>query len=180
MLAAAILIAMYPDWVPARWISADPKSLDLLTNTPINCLWLERPQWSAEFAAEAAKRGIATLGVIRREGDPIDAARAPARKPASPARVIEGNFDDYSMLIIARHAGPGAKMFYLESGPRSRRPVRRRSADYFDIPGHVARDPRRKGQHGQRGPHRQPLDRHQHRLHPLRPRCSPIRVHWIA
>jgi hypothetical protein len=30
-------------------------------------LWLERPQWSAAFAAEAARRGIATLGVRPRE-----------------------------------------------------------------------------------------------------------------
>src|SRR5579863_3913044 len=49
LAAAALLIAMYPDWVPARWPSADPKSLELLANTPVNCLWLERAQWSAEF-----------------------------------------------------------------------------------------------------------------------------------
>ena len=89
LAAAALLIAMYPDWVPARWPSADPKSLELLANTPINCLWLERPQWSADFAAEAAKRGIATLGVIRREGDPIEAARVLAKTGFTGA-VIEG------------------------------------------------------------------------------------------
>ena len=85
LAAAALLLAMYPDWVPARWPSADPRSLDLLANTPINCLWLERPQWSAAFAAEAAKRGIVTLGVIRREGYP---SRPPNRsqRPASRAR----------------------------------------------------------------------------------------------
>src|SRR5438067_7189655 len=99
MLAAALLIAMYPDWVPARWPSSDVKSLELVSNTPINCLWLERPQWSSEFAAEAAKRGIATLGVIRREGDPIEAARALA-KSGMTGGVIEGNFDDYSLMIV--------------------------------------------------------------------------------
>jgi hypothetical protein len=109
---------MYPDLVPARWPSADPKSLDLLANTPINCLWLERPNWSADFAAEAAKRGIATLGVIHREGDPIEAARALAKTGFTGA-VIEGNFDDYSLLIIGGTLAR-AKMFYLESGPRSR------------------------------------------------------------
>jgi hypothetical protein len=118
LAAAALLIAMYPDWVPARWPSADPKSLELLANTPINCLWLERPQWSADFAAEAAKRGIATLGVIRREGDPIEAARVLAKTGFTGA-VIEGNFDDYSLLIIGGTLAR-AKMFYLESGPRSR------------------------------------------------------------
>jgi len=118
MLAAAVLIAMYPDWVPARWPSGDPKSLDLLAGTPINCLWLERPQWSAAFAAEAAKRGIATLGVIRREGDPIDAARVLA-KTGFTGGVAEGSFDDYSLLIISGTLAK-SKMIYLESGSRSR------------------------------------------------------------
>lgn len=118
LAAAALLLAMYPDWVPARWPSADPKSLELLAHTPINCLWLERPQWSAEFAAEAARRGIATLGVIRREGDPIEAARVLAKTGLTGA-VIEGNFDNYSLLIIGGTLAR-AKMFYLESGTRSR------------------------------------------------------------
>src|SRR5882724_1904040 len=118
MLAAALLIAMYPDWVPARWPSSDVKSLDLLANTPINCLWLERPQWSPAFAAEAAKRGIATLGVIRREGDPIEAARALGSTKMTGG-VLEGNFDDYSLTIMMATLSR-AKMMYLEVGPRSR------------------------------------------------------------
>jgi hypothetical protein len=118
LAAAALLLAMYPDWVPVRWPSADPKSLELLTNTPVNCLWLERGQWSAEFGAEAAKRGIATLGVIRREGDPIEAVRTLVQTGFTGA-VIEGNFDEYSLLIISGTLAK-AKMFYLESGPRSR------------------------------------------------------------
>lgn len=118
MLAAALLIAMYPDWVPARWPSAEVKSLDLLNNSPINCLWLEKPQWSAAFAAEAAKRGIATLGVIRREGDPLEAARELA-KTGMTGGVLEGNFDDYSLLIMSGTLSK-AKMMFLEAGPRSR------------------------------------------------------------
>src|SRR4051794_33056921 len=118
MLAAALLIALYPDWVPARWPSSDVKSLELLSNTPINCLWLERPQWSAAFAAEATKRGIATLGVIRREGDPIEAART-LSSTGMTGGVFEGNFDDYSLTIIAATLSK-AKMMSLESGPRSR------------------------------------------------------------
>lgn len=117
MLVAALLIAMYPDWVPARWPSADLKSLELLTKTPINCLWLERPQWSSEFALEAAKHGIATLGVIRREGDPIEAARA-LSKTGMTGGVIEGDFDDYSIMIVTATLAK-AKMTYLEAGPRS-------------------------------------------------------------
>ncbi len=118
LAAAALLIAMYPDWVPARWMSGDPKSLDLLANTPINCLWLERPQWSAAFAIEAAKRGIATLGVIHREGDPIETAQA-LTKTGFTGAVIEGSFDDYSLMIVSGTLSK-AKMLYLESGARSR------------------------------------------------------------
>ncbi len=109
---------MYPDLVPARWPSADPKSLELLAGTPVNCLWLERPQWSAEFAAAAAARGITTLGVIHREGDPIEAAKTLVKTGFAGA-VIEGNFDDYSLLIVTGTLAR-AKMFYLESGPRAR------------------------------------------------------------
>jgi hypothetical protein len=118
MLAAALLLALYPDQVPARWPSADLKSLDLLAASPINCLWLERPQWSPEFAAEAARRGIATLGVIHREGDPIEAAKALTKSGLTGA-VIEGNFDEYSLLILSGTLAK-AHMFFLESGPRAR------------------------------------------------------------
>ena len=121
MLAAALLIAMYPDWVPMRWPSADPKSLELLAHTPVNCLWLERPEWSSDrataFAAEAARRGIATLGVIRREGDPIEAARALA-KSGLTGGVAEGEFDGYSLMLVTGTLAK-AKMMYLEAGPRS-------------------------------------------------------------
>src|SRR5579871_3463337 len=118
MLLPLVFLVAFPDWVPARWPSGDPKTLDLLAGTPINCLWLERPEWSAAFAAEAAKRGIATLGVIRREGDPVDAARVLA-KSGLTGGVIEGAFDDYSLLIIEGTLAK-VKMFYLESGPRRR------------------------------------------------------------
>jgi hypothetical protein len=118
LATAALLIALYPDWVPARWVSADPKSLDLLVHNPINCLWLERPQWSAAFAAEAAKRGIATLGLIRHEGDPIEAAETLSKTGLTGA-VIEGNFDDYSLMILSGKLAK-TKTFYLRSAPRSR------------------------------------------------------------
>lgn len=118
LAAAAALIALYPDWVPARWPSSDPKSLELLAQSPVNCLWLERPQWSPEFASEAARRGIATLGVIHREGDPVEAARALAKTGFTGA-VIDGNFDEYSLLILSGTLAK-AGLFFLESGPRSR------------------------------------------------------------
>ena len=65
MLFALIALAALPDLVPARWISADPASLDLLRETPVNCLLVEQPQWSAAFNTAAAERGITTLAVLR-------------------------------------------------------------------------------------------------------------------
>ncbi len=64
MLAALLMVATLPDLVPVRWFSADPNSLDLLRDTPINCLLLEQPQWSPAFLAEAARRNLATYAVI--------------------------------------------------------------------------------------------------------------------
>src|SRR5882724_422700 len=75
MLLAAIAFAAMPDWVPARWFSKDPATLRLVENTPVNCLLLERAQWSKEFADAAAAHGIATLLL---EGD---TAAGPGGKP---------------------------------------------------------------------------------------------------
>lgn len=74
MLLALLLVAGIADWAPARWRTADPKSLELIAETPINCLLLEREAWTPEFLSAAAARGIATLGVLR-PGDAVpDAA----------------------------------------------------------------------------------------------------------
>ena len=118
MLAATVLLSMYPDWVPARWPSNDPQSLNLLTRTPINCLWLERPLWSQPFAASAANLGIATLGVIRPDGDPLGAARSLSRLGFAGA-ILEGDFDDTTARSIANIL-PKSKMLLIESVTRSR------------------------------------------------------------
>lgn len=118
MLAAAVLISLYADWVPARWPSSDPKSLELVSGTPVNCLWLERLQWSPAFLAEAAKRGIATVAVIRHEGDPVEAARA-AAKLNFDAVITEGDFDDYTRIIVAGTVAK-SKALLIESVPRDK------------------------------------------------------------
>ncbi len=118
MLAAAALIALYADWVPARWPSADPKSLELVSGTPVNCLWLDEPQWSPAFLAEAARRGIATVAVIHREGDPLASARN-AVKLGFDAVVTEGDFDEYTRLILAGTVAK-SKSLFIESIPRAK------------------------------------------------------------
>lgn len=93
LLAAAVLLAAMPDWVPARWSSNDPKTIDLIAQTPINCVLLEQPQWSEPFALAAARRGIATLGVVRPSaGDPVEAGRKAIATKLSGV-VLEGIFE---------------------------------------------------------------------------------------
>ncbi len=62
-MLAAVAIAAMPDWVPARWFSGDPATLELVKSTPVNCLLLEKANWSPVFAKAAAELGIATLGI---------------------------------------------------------------------------------------------------------------------
>jgi len=92
MLAAFLILAAMPDWVPARWYSSDPKSLELIAQTPINCVLLERENWSEAFNRAAAERGIATLGVVHPGPDAADHARKAAGLRMSGV-VLEGDFD---------------------------------------------------------------------------------------
>ncbi|MEO8130097.1 MAG: hypothetical protein ABJF23_08000 [Bryobacteraceae bacterium] len=89
MLLAFMLLAGAADWVPMRWAWADPKSLDLVKGTAINCLLLERGQWSAQFAKAAAEVGIATLGVVRPESGSVDGVIEGKLSGA----VLEGDFE---------------------------------------------------------------------------------------
>lgn len=101
MLLALLLAAALTDWVPARWVSSDPKSLDLLNQTPINCLLLERPQWNGAFAQEAAKHNVAIMAVIHPGGDPLEAARQ-ANGLHFAGVVLEGNFEPAAAASVRR------------------------------------------------------------------------------
>ena len=92
MILALLLLAGAPDWVPARWHSNNPKSLDLVAQTPVNCVLIEKPQWSLEFNDAAVKRGIAALGVIRPGGATVDDARRAVALHMTGV-VLEGDFD---------------------------------------------------------------------------------------
>ena len=92
MLFALLLITAASDWVPARWYSSDPKSAELIAQTPINCVLLERAQWSDAFTKAAADRGITTLGVVHPGGDAADLARR-AISLKMQGIVLEGDFD---------------------------------------------------------------------------------------
>ena len=91
-LLALTAIAAPTDWVPARWPSGDPKSLELLRETPVNCVLLESLHWSREFSSAASKAGVATLGVIH-PGPDVNALSQKAGQMGLAGIVLEGDFD---------------------------------------------------------------------------------------
>ncbi len=93
MFLAFLLLAGLGDWVPARWASNDVKSLDLVAETPINCILIDRPLWSQSFAQEAAKRGIATLAVVHPGSDSIADARL-VKSFGFSGVVMQGAFEE--------------------------------------------------------------------------------------
>jgi hypothetical protein len=104
MLAAALLVAALADWVPARWPSNDPASLDLLTGTPINCLLLEKQNWSSAFLAKAASQDIAVLGVVRPGPEARQAVRT-AKEQHLTGVVLEGEFARSDADAARKEAG---------------------------------------------------------------------------
>src|SRR4051812_43392830 len=85
-------------WVPARWNSTDPASLDLLAGTPINCLVLRRAE--PAFIKAAAARGIATLAILQ------DAKEVPAAAALHlNGVVVEGGRDVEALRRATLSAG---------------------------------------------------------------------------
>ena len=120
MLLAFVLAASLTDWVPARWISNDAKSLELLKETPVNCLLLERASWSGAFTQEAARHGVATLAVIHPGADALEAARQ-ANGLHFSGVVMEGVFDPPAAERIRRVlADSNIKLIELSTRSRMR------------------------------------------------------------
>jgi hypothetical protein len=83
------------DLVPVRWTTSDPKSLDLLAGTLVNCLLLdwnaERAQAFSAFAAAAEPKGVAVFAVLHPGADPVPAARNAVTSHAGGI-VLDGDF----------------------------------------------------------------------------------------
>lgn len=91
MFLALLLAAQPSAWIPARWPSGDPKTLEIVRQTPINCLLLEEPFWSAAFSGAADAKGIVTLGVVHPgAGDRVSRAL----RAGLTGIVFEGDFPD--------------------------------------------------------------------------------------
>jgi hypothetical protein len=92
LLLPLLALATIPECVPARWQSSDPKSLEIVGQTPVNCLLIDKNYWSADFARAASARGIATLGIVRPAADALEQARKAVALGFSGV-VLEGDFD---------------------------------------------------------------------------------------
>jgi hypothetical protein len=122
LLAAVAMVAM-PDWVPARWFSKDPATLKLVESTPVNCLLIEKANWSPEFARAAAERGIATLGVVTGTANSADVA-AEAKKAGLTGLAVEGSLSagkvDMPVVELTNRAemkfNSGAKILATKQG----------------------------------------------------------------
>lgn len=91
MFAALLFVASMAEWVPARWPSGDPATLDHLSNSRINCLLLEQKHWSTPFITKAASMQIALLGVVHPGGDTAQSLRT-AKEQKLAGAVLEGDF----------------------------------------------------------------------------------------
>ncbi len=77
-VAGMLLLAAPPapeQCVPARWRDAAPEALELLRETPVNCLLVEETAWKKDLLEAARRAGLLALAVVR-NGDPAAAARA--------------------------------------------------------------------------------------------------------
>lgn len=104
------MLAAPSEWVPMRWHSDDPKSLSLLTGTPVNCLLLETPEWTSDFIRAAKAQHIALIGLPQSDGD-VKRAKA----TGFDAVLFEGKYDP-SVVAHSRIAG----LFVIELPQRQR------------------------------------------------------------
>lgn len=118
MLFALLLLAGAADWIPMRWTSSDPKTLELLKGTPINCILLEKQHWSPPLLKAAADSSIATLAVVR----PVETASADAQQAIEmkfDGVVLEGNFEA-NLAQRIRSTVADSKRIVIDLPPRSK------------------------------------------------------------
>lgn len=89
-------------WVPARWPWPEIQSLELLADSPINCLLLE--SYNREFPATAAQRGLVTLALIS-PGEGSVAATRKALAAKLTGIVMQGDFPEREAAAVRQAAG---------------------------------------------------------------------------
>jgi hypothetical protein len=103
-----------------------PASLDLLRNTPINCLLVtwsgagdpemvrEQQQIASAYAQEARKRGITVLGLLYAGADPVQAVESAAG--ALDGLALEPDFGDFARLSQAAEGKSDFLLIPLQAG----------------------------------------------------------------
>ncbi|MCZ2157548.1 MAG: hypothetical protein LC114_27250 [Bryobacterales bacterium] len=120
LLLAAVSAFSLNDCVPARWPSADSRSLELFADSPINCLIVEEAAWNPAFIRMAHKRQIHVLADISRTPD--NAAKALAA--GVDGLYLEGDLPADKVARARELSSDGGKPFaWLPS--RSRMPIHR-------------------------------------------------------
>ena len=84
-----------------RWPAGDPKTIQILSGSPVSCLLLERGQWSRHFVEAAEQMHIRTLGVVHRPADLQDAIPAAAGFGIA-ALVLEGEFESSEIEQVSK------------------------------------------------------------------------------
>jgi hypothetical protein len=104
MILALLLLAGIPDWVPAHWTSNDPKSLELLEGSGVNCVLVAAGSVSESFLKSAAVRDIVVVGLVRPSSEALTEASR-AAKLGVHALALEGDFEDSVDRAIRSAAG---------------------------------------------------------------------------
>ena len=115
MLFAIATLAL-SSLVPMRWPSGDSKSLELLAGSAVNCILIEKSDWSVEFVTAAKRRGAAAFGIVRPDVDQAAIARAAGL--GFDGLVLEGSFEP-GLRSQVRTAAAASKLTVVELGLRS-------------------------------------------------------------
>ena len=115
MVFAMFLLTAAASWAPMRWSSADPASLGIFKDTPVNCLLLEKGAINAAVASKAAQVGIQTLVVIEAGGSVEDVQKAAQLK--AKGVVFEGKFEDRTLSAL-HDAAAKLQLTAIEMLPR--------------------------------------------------------------
>ena len=125
MLFTSLLLAVLAftgptDLVPAHWPSSDPHSLELLAQSPINCLLIPESAWSADFIEAAHTRKLTVLAWIQ-PGSSATARVKNALRFNVDGAVLEGDFKIQEVQSLRSQLETSSKIF-VELGLRNRIP----------------------------------------------------------
>jgi hypothetical protein len=115
MPAVLTLAVLAAQCVTARWFSADPKSLDLLIGTPVNCLIVDRTHWTPDLVNEGHRRGfkmLAETGAVSAGADALVASGPSAASDSLPTILLEPRervSSGTGLVAVAQGVWPGLR-----------------------------------------------------------------------